>query len=341
MEKQAIDFVVTWVDGSDSDWRKRKAEVTGTAFSDDREERYRDWDLLRYWFRGVEQFAPWVRKVFFVCDQEPPVWLNGDCEKLQVVRHEDYIPSEYLPTFSSHPIELNLHRIPGLSEQFVYFNDDMHLIAPVSETDFFRKGLPCDAALLNPIPNTDLNLRKNGKIFTIPLNNTEYLNRDYNFRACVKAHPGKWMTLRYGKNAFRNWMLLTWPRFVGFFEPHMPQAYLKSSFEEAWKQDGDILDETSRRPLRDDRDVSPWLIRERQLAEGKFIPRSPKIGRDYDLDRNSEEAACAISGQKAKMLCLNDGPMSAEDFLRTKEIVQNAFQKILSNPSGFEKDLKA
>lgn len=59
------------------------------------------------------------------------------------MKHEDFLPPEVLPTFSSHAIEMNLHRIPGLTEHFVYFNDDTFLIRPVSETAFFRDGLPC------------------------------------------------------------------------------------------------------------------------------------------------------------------------------------------------------
>ena len=187
---QTIDFVIPWVDGTDPAWRKRKAACSREAASDDAPERYRDWDLLRFWFRGIEHFAPWVRKVFLVCDQEPPAWLNTDSPKLAVVRHEDYLPEAFRPVFSSHPVELNFHRIPGLSEQFVYFNDDMFLLAPVEADFFFRKGLPRDAALLNPVPTTGLSLRDHGRIFTIPLNNAEYLNRD--FRADTPNE--KWLT---------------------------------------------------------------------------------------------------------------------------------------------------
>ena len=332
------EFVVTWVDGRDPEWRRRKAEVLGTGLTDDREERYRDWDVMKYWFRGVESFAPWVRKVFFICGQEPPEWLNTGAEKLVVVRHEDYLPEAYRPTYNSNAIELNMHRIDGLGEQFVYFNDDMFLLKPLTETDFFENGLPKDAALLNPVPTTDLRGRgKDARIFTMPLNNAEYLNRDYDFRACMKAHRRKWLSFRYGKSLIRNRMLMTWPRFVGFDEPHMPQAFLKASFVSAWEQDGDVLAETSRHRVRDDRDVNHWLIRERQLAEGKFIPRSPAIGKVFDLDREGTEAARAVRTQQAAMVCLNDGPMEEEAFRAARKELQEAFEAILPERSGFER----
>ena len=333
---QGIDFVIAWVDGGDPEWQRRKAAYRGMDLSDDREERYREWELLRYWFRGVEKFAPWVNKVFLVCDQEPPAWLRRGHEKLEVVRHEMFMPVLYRPCFSSHPIELNMHRIAGLSEQFVYFNDDMFLLRPVKEEMFFRAGLPRDTALLNPVPTTDLRGREGGKIFTVPLNNCEYLNRDYEFRVCMRGQKRKWLSLKYGKGAVRNLMLMSWPRFVGFDETHLPQAFLKSSFEEAWEEDVDVLDATSRHHFRDDRDVNQWLIRERQLAEGRFVPRSGKVGKVFDLDRESDEAVQTVLRQKKYMVCLNDGPMGEEKFLRIKGELLGAFQEILPEKSGFE-----
>lgn len=334
---QVIDFVITWVDGNDPEWRRRKAHYTGTELEDDREIRYRDWGLLRYWFRGVEQFAPWVHRIFFVCDQEPPEWLNLNHPKLRIIRHEDYIPKEYLPVFSANPIELNLHRIKDISGKFVFFNDDMYLIRPVSEKVFFVNDLPRDSAVLNPIPTSDLK-RKNGsgKVFTIPLNDVEYLNRDYDFHSCVKKNPLKWFHPVYGKSLLRNLFLSTWPRFVGFYEPHLPQPFLVSSFEKAWNEDNDILDKTSRHALRNDHDVNQWLIRQRQLAEGMFVPRKQIKNAVFELDSQSEDAVSTITGQQVPMVCINDGDMEESEFIRIRDLIEQAFRKILPNKSEFE-----
>ena len=142
-----IDFVIAWVDGSDPNWQKEKQKHLAEFLKDESvvdqgDYRYRDWDLLQYWFRSVEKYAPWVRKVHFVTCGQIPIWLNVNHPKLHIVNHEDYIPQEYLPTFNSHTIELNMHRIDGLSEQFVYFNDDMYITQRVAPTDFFMNGLP-------------------------------------------------------------------------------------------------------------------------------------------------------------------------------------------------------
>ncbi len=94
MPENKIDFVITWVDGSDKAWQqeKRKFEPAGgrqDASVDNAKERYRDWGNLRYWFRGVEKYAPWVRKVHFITWGHLPTWLNTVHPKLHIVRHED------------------------------------------------------------------------------------------------------------------------------------------------------------------------------------------------------------------------------------------------------------
>jgi len=116
-----IDFVMIWVDGNDPEWQKEKAKYDGSVVTTANSEvRYRDWDNLQYWFRAVEKYAPWVNKIHFVTWGHIPKWLDTTNPKLNIVKHSDFIPEEYLPTFSSHTIELNLHRIEGLAEIFQF-----------------------------------------------------------------------------------------------------------------------------------------------------------------------------------------------------------------------------
>ena len=154
-----IDFVVTWVDGNDQAWREEKEQywsrihggevsIKGNGF-----ERYRDWDQFMYWFRAVEMYAPWVRYVYLVTWGHVPKWLNLNHPKLRIIKHPDYIDREYLPTFQSIPIEINLHRINDLSEHFVYFNDDQLLTSPVLPVDFFVGGVPKHCAIAYPVRN--------------------------------------------------------------------------------------------------------------------------------------------------------------------------------------------
>ncbi len=335
---EGIDFIIPWVDGNDPGWRARKEQCFFDSSADDREQRYRDWMLLKFFFRGIERYAPWVRRLYFICDQDVPGWLNTENEKLVVVRHEDYIPKEYLPAFSSHTIELNMHRIEGLSERFVYFNDDNFILRRINEEYFFKNGLPRDSALLNPVPTTDLDAEdKDSRVFSIPLNNAEYINRDFSFRKVLKKNPWKWLNLKYGKFFFINLMLSVWPRFVGFRDIHLPQPFLKSSFDEAWEKDADILDATSKNHIRGDRDINQWFVRERQLAEGKFVPKKPMKNAVFTVGRENAKLIQTIKKAEKTMICLQETSLDGDDFIKVRDEIIDAFETLLPEKCSFEK----
>ena len=146
---EKIDFVMIWVDGNDPEWQKEKNKYDVSSNADGRLIRYRDWDLLKYWFRSVEKYTPWIHKIYFVTWGHIPTWLDTTDPRLVIVNHKDFIPEQYLPTFSSHTIELNIHRIKDLSDKFVYFNDDTYMIRPLDKKFFFKNGLPVDNCSLN------------------------------------------------------------------------------------------------------------------------------------------------------------------------------------------------
>ena len=192
METAKIDFVITWVDEADPIWYKEKLETlkkqgkAAEEMIDNSTSRYRDWDILKYWFRGVEKFAPWVNQIHFVTYGHVPDWLNEKHSKLHIVKHEDFIPQEFRPTFSSHPIEWNFHRIEWLTENFVYFNDDMFLIKKVSPEDFFRDERPVDMLALQPdVANADDQIMP-----YIYLNNAMVLAKYFDKRENMKKQPG-------------------------------------------------------------------------------------------------------------------------------------------------------
>jgi len=333
---ERIDLVLPWVDGSDPAWRAVKSRVIGAAGQDDSVERYRDWDCLRYLFRGIERFVPWAGTIHFITWGHLPTWLNAEHPKLHIVRHEEYIPSEYLPTFSSRCIELNLHRIKDLSERFVYLNDDTFFLRPIKPNFFFRDGLPVDCAALNPISTKDLS-RGGKRIFYAPYVGVQYLNRDFDMRRCIAAHPLKWYNPRYGRHLFFNLLLSIWPSFVGFWDFHMPQPFLKSSFAEAWQTDGDILHSTCTHAIRSDFDVNQWFIRYRRLAQGQFAPGRPLKNAVFHLGQQTQTICDQITAQKLPMICLSDSS-SVEHFEQEKAQLCSVFEKIFPTPSAFEKE---
>jgi len=140
---EPIDVVFTWVDGSDPLWAAKKElyerQQPDALFWGVRARRFRNRNELKYALRSVHSFAPFVRHIFIVTDNQRPSWLK-DHPKVTLVFHKEiFLKKEYLPVFNSEAIEANLHRIPGLSERYVYCNDDFFLGRKASPGDFFTK----------------------------------------------------------------------------------------------------------------------------------------------------------------------------------------------------------
>lgn len=132
---EPIDVVYTWVNADDPAWRAMIASHRELSLAD--HDRYVQTDELKYSLRSLFAFAPWVRKVFIFTNCAPPEWFKPS-PRVQWVMHDEVIPARYLPLFNSHAIETFLHDIPGLSEHYIYFNDDVFLSGPVRPTDFFN-----------------------------------------------------------------------------------------------------------------------------------------------------------------------------------------------------------
>ena len=327
-----IDFVITWVDGNDPQWQAEKQRYAAAdTLGDQRDLRFRDWGTLRFWFRGVEKFAPWVNKIYFVTWGHTPKWLNLEHPKLVIVNHKDYIPPEYLPTFNSHTIEMNLHRISGLSEQFVYFNDDMFLISAVRPEDFFIDGKPKDTFALNAIYF--------GKDSVGLINgcNLSVINDHFSKKVAFIHNWPKWLTPVNGlKNVIRTLLLLPWPWFPGFLYSHTATNFLKSTFDVIWEKEPELLQHTCQDRFRKPTNVNQWLFKYWQLAEGNFVPCSSRIQHCFHIKSSVDETCKSIEQQKYKILCVNDTGKTTE-FEDKVQKVQAAFYKILPDRSSYEK----
>ena len=335
-----IDIVMPWVDDSDPAWRASKAQYSGklTDGEDASDMRFRDWDNLRYWFRGIEKFAPWVHKVYFVTCGHVPSWLNLEAPKLVHVSHADYIPAKYLPTFSSHPIELNIQRIKGLSEHFVYFNDDTFLTRMTEPELFFKDGLPCHTPVLHAIFPRGFG----GIMPHVYVNTVMAVNRQFDMRKSLKENKNKWFSLRQNglSGILENAYNCHFPEFPGFKNEHLPVPVLKSTMVEAWDREGEVLDETSSHRFRDMRDVNMYLFRYWELASGRFTPmRMGKAGIRVDIADNIEDICRRIKSQAQLMLCLNDmGDIENRTrFEDARDRINAAFETILPEKSSFER----
>ncbi len=332
-----IDFIVYWVDGNDPVWQAKRNQFKVDKGQDNSVYRYRDWDNLQYLFRGIERFAPWVNRVFFVSDNQIPAWMNVENPKLTIVDHRDFIPEEYLPTFCSRSIEVNFHRIKGLSEQFVVFNDDFFLTNSVEPEDFFQNGKPVDMFMEFPVLfGGDFSY----DVFTYGMvNSFSMLGRHFDRVEYKKRLRSKILSPKYGLYFFYNLYMYLLPikKFFGLQTPHICRPYLKSSYEKLWGIEGEFLDRVSRDKFRSKNGANLWMFRMYNILEGNFVPANIyKIGHCYSITDDDEGACRDIIRQKYKMICLND-KCEEEAFDRMKVKLQDSFQKILPEKSSFEK----
>ena len=329
-----IDFVVTWGSNDDPEWRKQYEYYSALAGRtvDSSVYRYRSWDTLHFLFRGIEKYAPWVNKVYFITNANPPKWMNTQHPKLVVLNDKDVVPPQYMPTFSCFPIEFNFHRIEGLSDKFVYFCDDMFILDNVYPTHFFKKGLPCDIAIMSAISHSRPLIYDNCCFMAKAL-----INSHFEKKKAIRKHFFKWYPLTHPRVAKANLMFASLPKFPGFLINHLPQIYLKKTYDEIWKYCEEDLSRTCASKFRSYGDVSPTLIRYWQLASGDFTPCDvSKHGRVFFLsDENISESVDCILHQKKSIVCLNDGD-HVTHFEDNKKRLLEAFEQILPDKCGYE-----
>lgn len=330
MEK--IDFVVTYLDSTDMEWQKERAYHSGEDFdaSLNNEARYRNMDNFQYWFRAVEKYAPWVNKIHLVTYGHIPEWLNVNHPKLNIVKHEDFIPEEYLPTFNSNVLELNLDRISGISKQFVNFNDDLFLNSEVKKDDFFKKNKSVLQIMHTPIlPSEEFNVFLFNNILT--LNN-------------MKAFPKKlfqWKSFSINNGIFAvaaNLLmlpvLLYMKKFIGFRPDHLAQPFTQEIFEEVRILAPEAIDRACISKFRNKESINIWFVLDYIRATGQFHPHNSfrfgclsSMGKDTDYEK--------ILNSKFKMVCFNDN--IDMDYESEKERLNQALEKKFPQKSLFEK----
>ncbi len=327
-----IDFVVTWVDMDDPAWKKAFSQHSGkidNSINELSEARFRDYGFLKYWFRGVDTFAPWVRKIHFVTSGQKPDWLNTDHPKLNLVSHKDYIPEQYLPVFNSNLIEIYMHKIPDLSEQFVYFNDDFFIINHLSSSRFFEEGLPKDIAAFRK--NTGLS-----QFEKMLKNNIRLINKHFDKKEVFKTDAWKWYDQSYGSRGRLNHLLRFYNKFITLRTPHNAQPFLKKTFEEVWSRCGKELTAVSSHRFRNNKDLTPELFRTWQICSSNFIPYNTyQDTKMFPLLLKSKKAMKAVRNQSYSLVCLNDN-VHIRNYQQTMEGIKGSFESILPEKSPFE-----
>ena len=213
-----IDIVVTYLNERNKQWQedfeywKNKEIKEGRAVKSNRqafgEERTREWDCFKYWFRGVEKNCPWVNKVFLVVQNENhvPEWLDTNNSKIRIVYHDEFIPKKLLPTFNAMTIAIYISNIPDLSENYIMCDDDYYFLNSIMKDRFFRQNKPVHKD--NRLPYSyykDYLLQGSDGVFYHILNNN--LKFELNFMKNGKVKYGIYHLAEARKKSFEQSIL--------------------------------------------------------------------------------------------------------------------------------------
>ena len=283
-----MDAVITYLDGNDPVWRKSFAQAVGVPAI---EKRYRDWGTLVYLVRGIRRYMPFIRKIFLVVSGESqvPSWVSGS--DVRVVLHSEIIPQRFLPVFNSTAIEMFLHRIPELDEQFVYFNDDMFPVRHTREEEFYVEG------------KSVIGFRKH--LFPFGLYKQQTRNADLLARKALGMAPG--------------------PLFVR--PQHTCSPMQKSACEEVYARIGDELD-ASISPLREKYNVNQYVFLDYLYYGGRTVKDAAISNLHLSLAVKSADQVCdAILNPRTSFVCINDVKLSEPQYLEMKTRILEAFEK--------------
>lgn len=314
--KFPIDIVYTWVDDKDEEWRRERKHYSGRHTTDsdlsrsNLDERFTNRDELRYSLRSVELFAPFVRNIFLVTNGQVPSWLNTDHPKIRLVTHADIFRNrEHLPTFNSSSIETQLHHIDGLSEHFLYFNDDFFL------GDFCR---PEDFFFANGMLKYFVTEQR---AFEHDIDDTseEYIAADGNAIALLKRKFG----------AFTRELML-----------HAPYPARKSVLEEMEREFRDEFDLCASRRFRSHDDLRPIAFMQYHYAfqTGQAAPAT--ITNRYlalwkpSIDKLFSEL---LSNRRFRTFCINDVGIPPSRMEWTNRQMRKFLQSYFPFESSFEK----
>jgi len=298
------------VDGNDPEWIRKKSEHLGedpSKLTDRSSPRYYNMDELKYSLRSVHKYANWINNIYIVVDDaQVPIFLNLDHPNIHIVKHSDIIDPKYLPLFNSAPIEANIHHIPGLSENFLYSNDDMFFGNYVSKDELYNKCYwhhPDDNYF---IPNE---LKVGDPEWICSVKNGYWLLKD--------EHPSAELII----------------------PAHVAHFCKKSLMYEIEHKFPDIYDSTMKQKVRkggDDRKCNTVYLHKMQCILGaakriyEVLPTSAGLYGYYEmLNKRDVDKLSDIVISKPKLFCINNASEYSEEMVTVMET-------LFPDPSPYE-----
>lgn len=309
-----VDLVYLWVDGNDPTWQSKRNKFIGNTEENSQincKGRYANNDELKYSLRSIEQYAPWIRNIYIVTDNQTPEWLDTSHPKIRIVDHKEIMPTESLPCFNSSLIEHFLYRIPGLAEHFLFANDDMFINKEVSVDDFFTPiGFPIIRLARKPFRKLlyfwkEKICRKPLKNYTkILIRSKRLVERKYGISYTGKPH-------------------------------HNIDAYLRSDYQRlVEKTFCNEFAANNKNHLRSDDDVHRSIISYSALAEKRGQLRYVTERESVHLKIHRKYHYKKLEDYQPLFFCMNDSEY-ANDYDRN--IAKTYLEKRFPNKSEFEK----
>lgn len=331
-----VDIIIYWVDGSDSHWLEEYNKYKGISNT---RARFRDLGVLKYVFRGIDKFLPWVRKVHFITNGQLPNWLDIDSERLHYHTHKEiFYDVSDLPVFNSSAIEANFSNIEGLSEKFIIFNDDTLVLKSADESRFFIDSKPVDYLKFS-FPRSGWlyeKIKPQNALACKFITNSISLINDIEFRELDK----KFLFSKHYKftTKFNNALYMLAKRIYWIEIYHQPQPHLKSTWLKLKDLYCDEISRTSKSKFRNESDINQYLYRFYNLLAGEFVPKEYDDHSSYylkNLDSFKNEMDFLFYDNT--FLCISeDENISDDDFEIIKNILTHKLEQLFSHKSTFE-----
>lgn len=312
-----VDYVITWVTQDDRDWRAAFAACYAKTSPHDPDgspdtygaSRFRDNGELRFAMRSVHDNLPWIRTLHIVSNCRPPDWLDLSHPRLNWVTHEEILEAAVLPTFNSHVIETALHRIDGLSERFIYGNDDFMIARPLDPARFFTPS------------GQSVSFLEQGGMVTgkVKPNAPDYLN--------ASRRSSRLLAKEYGVLATR-------------LHRHSPFALRKSVLFAMETRFHAAIEETRTHRFRDRNDVNltSFLYHHAAVCSGDAVEGEVHdiFVRNSDLRWRAQLSRAVRDG--CDTLCVNDGgDYGGGDWQRG---LSKSLRRLFPNAAPWEKDAR-
>lgn len=286
------------------------------------EGRFRDNHELSYSLRALEKFFPDHGHVYIVTDAQAPAWLRSS-ERMTLVDHRDLIPAASLPTFDSGHIESWIHHIPGLSERYFYFNDDVFFGAPVQLDDWFHPD-GFHVAWSDEPPVTDEAMRmdatslENACRMSIQWLNDKTRSGPLALRDPDPAYQHTFRTFAHSPRPMLKSVLME----LEYTAPELFAA-VRSTVFRRWDKPTIVSDFVLR-----------WALAHGVATVRPYLHRYVSTG---EPDQNEQLQALVAEFGSLAFFCINDTTDDAHAHDPRLQNVLSVLQSILPEPSSFEK----